>query len=95
MIKLTDDLWVDATKECYVVGKLSKRTKKVGNEKVEEDYLIGQRYFVTMDQVLKFAISRTMRDKVANNDVGTLWEFASKLKKVTDDMTKKLEVVKA
>lgn len=86
MIYLTDKLVVTADGECYMVGKPAQRRGK-GVE------LRNPRYYSTLAQAVRAAVSATLRQKVAENEITTLQEFIRQEKRLQEEFVKKLEVL--
>lgn len=86
MITLTDKLAVTADSECYMVGRPAQRRGK-GVE------LRSPRYYSTLAQAVRAAVSATLRQKVAENEITTLQEFIRQEEQLQEDFSKKLEVL--
>lgn len=86
MIYLTDKLAVTADSECYMVGKPRQRAGKG----VSVD---SPRYYSTLAQAVRGAVSTTLRQKVAANEITTLQEFIRQEKELQEEFAKKLEVL--
>ena len=95
MIQITNDLWVDANKECYVVGKLGSQIIVKGGCAKENQILKSPRYFNNMSQVVKYAIEYSMRMLVASNSVETLKDFIEKQSQIAKEIEEKMGVLKA
>ncbi len=86
MIYLTDKLAVTADSECYMVGKPRQRAGKG----VSVD---NPRYYPTLAQAVRGAVSATLRQKVAASEITTLQEFIRQAQALQTEFTKKLEVL--
>lgn len=86
MIYLTDKLAVTADSECYMVGRPAQRRGK-GVE------LRSPRYYSTMAQAVRGAVSTTLRQKVAVSEITSLQEFIRQEKELHEEFAKKLEVL--
>lgn len=86
MIYLTDKLAVTADSECYMVGRPAQRRGK-GVE------LRSPRYYSTMAQAVRGAVSTTLRQKVAVSEITSLQEFIRQEKELQEEFAKKLEVL--
>lgn len=84
MIQLTDTLAVTADSECYIVGKPRQRAGR-GIE------MQGPRYYSTMSQAVRGAVSATLRQKVATNEISTLEEFLQQEKALQENFTTQLK----
>ncbi len=88
MIRLTDKLVVTADSECYIVGKPRHRVGK-GVE------MQSPRYYPTLAQAVRGAVSTTLRQKVASEEITTLSEFIRQEKQLQEEFTKRLEDLEA
>ena len=88
MIQLTDKLAVVADSECYIMGKPRQRVGK-GVE------MQSPRYYSTMAQAVRGAVSTTLRQKVASGEITTLSEFVRQEKQLFEEFTKRLEDLEA
>lgn len=84
MIYLTDKLAVTADSECYMVGKPRQRAGKG----VSVD---NPRYYPTLAQAVRGAVSTTLRQKVAASEITTLQEFLQQEKALREHFSKLLE----
>lgn len=84
MIQLTDKLAVKADNECYIVGEPRERLGKA----VE---LVNPRYYPTLAQAVCGALSITLRQRVADDEITTLKDFLREAEKLRNDLTNKLE----
>lgn len=84
MIYLTDKLAVTADSECYMVGKPRQRAGKG----VSVD---NPRYYPTLAQAVRGAVSTTLRQKVAASEITSLEEFLRQEKALQEHFTKLLE----
>lgn len=84
MIQLTEKIAVTADERQYIVGEPRQRRGR-GLE------LRDPRYFATMRQVVLYAISRTLREKVENGDIITLQQFVEEQGRLQEEFTKQLK----
>ena len=90
MIYLTDKLAVTADSECYMVGRPVETVQESGGKRCK---LRSPRYYSTMAQPVRGAVSATLRQKVAASEITTLQEFIRQEKALQTEFTKKLEVL--
>ena len=86
MIYLTDKLAVTADSECYMVGKPRQRAGKGFS-------VDNPRYYPTLAQAVRGAVSTTLRQKVAASEITSLQEFIRQEQALQTEFTKKLEVL--
>lgn len=88
MIQLTDKLAVTTDNECYIVGKI---VPTGGGKTSKAPKLRDPHYFTTMAKAVRYAVSSTLRQGVANSEITTLKEFQEKAAALVEDFTRKLE----
>lgn len=93
MIYLTDKLAVTADSECYMVGRPVEMVQESGGKRCKAPKLRSPRYYSTLAQAVRAAVSATLRQKVAENEITTLQEFIRQEKQLQEDFSKKLEVL--
>ena len=93
MITLTDKLAITADSECYMVGRPVETVKESGGKRCKAPKLRSPRYYSTLTQAVRGAVSTTLRQKVAANEITTLQEFIRQEKALQTEFTKKLEVL--
>ena len=91
MIQLTDKLAVVADNECYAVGIPVEPVKESGGKRGEAPKLRSPRYYSTMAQAVRGAVSVTLRQKVASDEITTLSEFVRQEKQLHEEFAKRLE----
>lgn len=93
MIYLTDKLAVTADSECYMVGRPVETVQESGGKRCKAPKLRSPRYYSTMAQAVRGAVSTTLRQKVAASEITTLAEFVRQAQALKDDITRKLELL--
>jgi len=88
MIKLSDDLVITSDDNQYIVGKPRERLGKKGQKYIE---CYNPRYYTTFSATLRHAVDIIMRQKVAKDEITTLRDYVSELKRVQDDIAEKLK----
>ncbi len=83
MIQLTKDLAMTADEHCYIVGKPRQRADK-------GTVLDKLTYYPTAAQAVSGALSRTMRQGVADGSITTLLEFVQEQERLRDELEKLL-----
>lgn len=83
MIYLTEALVVTADEHQYIMGKASQR-------KNSELYISNPRYYLTMAQTIRGALSVTLRQGVKDGSIDTLRKFLSEAERLQDDFSRKL-----
>ncbi len=91
MITLTDKLAVTADSECYVVGRPVETVQESGGKRCKAPKLRSPRYYSTLAQAVRGAVSTTLRQKVAASEITTLQEFIRQEKALQEHFTKLLE----
>ena len=92
VIYLTDKLAVTADSECYMVGRPVETVQESGGKRCKAPKL-RPRYYSTMAQAVRGAVSATLRQKVAASEITTLQEFIRQEQTLQTEFTKKLEVL--
>ncbi len=93
MITLTDKLAVTADSECYMVGRPVEAVQESGGKRCKAPKLRSPRYYTTLTQAVRAAVSATLRQKVAEDEITTLQEFIRQEKQLQEEFVKKLEVL--
>ena len=91
MITLTDKLAVTADSECYVVGRPVETVQESGGKRCKAPKLRSPRYYSTLAQAVRGAVSTTLRQKAAASEITTLQEFIRQEKALQEHFTKLLE----
>lgn len=91
MIYLTDKLAVTADSECYMVGRPVETVQESGGKRCKAPKLRSPRYYSTMAQAVRGAVSTTLRQKVAASEITSLEEFLRQEKALQEHFTKLLE----
>lgn len=86
MIKLTDNLYVDADEHCYIVGE--PFTGKDGFQRMR-----NARYYSTFDKAVAGAIQLEMRRRVASGEITELSQFTERLSALKDEISKTVSVL--
>lgn len=81
MIQLTKDLWMTADDNCYIVGKPRQSADKVVR-------LDKPTYYTTMDQAVRGALLRAMRQGVADGTITTLRQFIQEQERLHCELEK-------
>ena len=93
MIYLTDKLAVTADSECYMVGRPVEAVQESGGKRCKAPKLRSPRYYSTLAQAVRAAVSATLRQQVAEDAITTLPEFIRPEKQLQEEFVKKLEVL--
>ena len=91
MIYLTDKLAITADSECYMVGRPVETVQESGGKRCKAPKLRSPRYYSTMAQAVRGAVSTALRQKVAASEITTLQEFIRQEKALQEHFTKLLE----
>lgn len=91
MIYLTDKLAVTADSECYMVGRPVETVQESGGKRCKAPKLRSPRYYSSMAQAVRGAVSTTLRQKVAASEITSLEEFLRQEKALQEHFTKLLE----
>ena len=67
--------------------------KESGGKRCKAPKLRSPRYYSTLTQAVRGAVSTTLRQKVAASEITTLQEFIRQEKALQTEFTKKLEVL--
>lgn len=92
MIQLTDKIVVTADEHQFIVGRPRQRTRKDGNQAIGID---SPSYFTSLSNAVKFAVTQSMRDSVANGTITTLREFIAEQERVQNEFARLLEPLEA
>ncbi len=95
MIQLTDKLAVTADNECYIVGKPIETVTVNGEKRSKTVRMRSPRFYPTLAQAVRGAVSVTLRQKVASDEITTLSEFVRQEKQLHEEFTKRLEDLEA
>ena len=93
MIYLTDKLAIIADSVCYIVGRPVEAVQESGGKRCKAPKLRSPRYYSTLAQAVRAAVSATLRQKVAEDEITTLQEFIRQEKQLQEEFVKKLEVL--
>ena len=93
MIYLTDKLAITADSVCYIVGSPVEAVQESGGKRCKAPKLRSPRYYSTLAQAVRAAVSATLRQKVAEDEITTLQEFIRQEKQLQEEFVKKLEVL--
>lgn len=88
MIQLTEKLAVTSDKYQYILGTPREVARKSGEGTTIT--MDNPRYFKTLAQVLRAAISHEMKRGVSTGELDTLASFAQRLEEVTTDFEAKI-----
>lgn len=88
MIQLTKDLWMKADDCCYIVGK-ARQGRGKGRE------LRDPTYHPTVAQAVSAALSRAMRQGVADGSITTLRQFIQEQERLSAELEKLLAPLKS
>lgn len=81
MIQLTKDLWLTADENQYIVGQPCQRVDK-------GTVLRYPRYYPTVAQAVSAALTRTMRQGVAEGSITTLRQFIQEQERLHGELEK-------
>lgn len=83
MIYLNEKLAVTANRYSYNVGEVCQRAGG--------DTLVNVKYYGTMAQAIKGAVTTMLRQGISDGTIDTLYKFLKEAKRLQDDFSKKLE----
>lgn len=75
MIQLTEELFMIANDRCYTVGKVNKQRSNGEQGGRKAPKLLSPTYYTTVDQAVRGALNRAMRQAMEDGSVTTLREF--------------------
>lgn len=81
MIKLWDNLVIDADERQYIVGEYRTRTVKKDETTVEEKYIYHPAYCVTLSQALQEAFERSVR-KISREEQISLKQLVQRVESI-------------
>ena len=81
MIKLWDNLVIDADERQYVVGEYRTRTVKKNEMQVEEKYIYHPAYCVTLSQALQEAFERSVK-KISREEQISLKQLVQRVESI-------------
>lgn len=91
MIKLWDNLMVDADKDNYIVGELRIVNVKKDTEIVQEQRIFNPKYFYTFENVLQYALETVIKRCVHDADIERAESFAEEVQKARQEIKDALE----
>lgn len=81
MIKLWDNLVIDADERQYVVGEYRTRTVKKDGKPVEENFIYHPAYCVTLSQALQEAFERSVK-KISREEQISLKQLVQRVESI-------------
>lgn len=81
MIKLWDNLVIDADERQYIVGEYRTRTVKKNEMQVEEKYIYHPAYCVTLSQALQEAFERSVK-KISREEQISLKQLVQRVESI-------------
>lgn len=76
-----------------MVGRPVEAAQESGGKRCKAPKLRSPRYYSTLAQAVRGAVSTTLRQKVAASEITSLQEFIRQEKALQEEFTKKLEVL--
>lgn len=94
MIQLTDKLAVTADSRCYMLGNINgNRASKREQACSKAPKLVRVSYYSTMAQVVRGAVSRALREGVADGSITELKQFMKQAELLTEEFSAKLQAL--
>ena len=91
MIRIWDNIVVDADKDNYIVGELRTVNLKTNEGVVQKEKIATPKYYTSFEAVLKYALELAVRKCVAEADVDVPESFVQEVKKAREEVKQALK----
>ena len=86
MIHVIDDIYIDATRDCYIVGIPKKR-------KDGTTFLSGPKYYSSLENAIRSVPDRALHKGIENGSLTELNDVVDSLKKIKQDIVSNISEV--
>ena len=91
MIRIWDNIVVDADKDNYIVGELRTVNLKTDEGVVQKEKIATPKYYTSFEAVLKYALELAVRKCVAEADIDVPESFVDEVKKAREEVKQALK----
>lgn len=91
MIRIWNNIVVDADKDNYIVGELRTVNLKTDEGVVQKEKIASPKYYTSFEAVLKYALELAVRKCVAESDVDVPESFVQEVKKAREEVKQALK----
>lgn len=91
MIRIWNNIVVDADKDNYIVGELRIVNLKTDEGVVQKEKIASPKYYTSFESVLKYALELAVRKCVAEADVDVPESFVQEVKKAREEVKQALK----
>lgn len=91
MIRIWNNIVVDADKDNYIVGELRTVNLKTDEGVVQKEKIATPKYYTSLEAVLKYALELAVRKCVAEADVDVPESFMQEVKKAREEVKQALK----
>lgn len=91
MIKIWNNIVVDADKDNYIVGELRTVNLKTDEGVVQKEKIASPKYYTSFEAVLKYALELAVRKCVAEADIDVPESFVDEVKKAREEVKQALK----
>lgn len=91
MIRIWNNIVVDADKDNYIVGELRTVNLKTDEGVVQKEKIASPKYYTSFEAVIKYALELAVRKCVAEADVDVPESFVQEVKKAREEVKQALK----
>lgn len=91
MIRIWNNIVVDADKDNYIVGELRTVNQKTDEGVVQKEKISSPKYYTRFEAVLKYALELAVRKCVAEADIDVPESFVKEVKKAREEVKQALK----
>ena len=91
MIRIWNNIVVDADKDNYIVGELRIVNLKTDDGIVQKEKIASPKYYTSFEAVLKYALELAVRKCVAEADIDVPESFVDEVKKAREEVKQALK----
>lgn len=91
MIRIWNNIVVDADKDNYIVGELRTVNLKTNEGVVQKEKIASHKYYTSFEAVLKYALELAVRKCVAEADIDVPESFVQEVKKAREEVKQALK----
>lgn len=91
MIRIWNNIVVDADKDNYIVGELRTVNLKTDDGVVQKEKIATPKYYTSFEAVLKYALELAVRKCVAEADIDVPESFVQEVRKAREEVKQALK----
>lgn len=91
MIRIWNNIVVDADKDNYIVGELRTVNLKTDEGVVQKEKIASPKYYTSFEAVLKYALELAVRKCVAEADIDVPESFVQEVRKAREEVKQALK----